>query len=391
MRRRTGFTIVELLVAMALILFIMAILSEAFAAGFKAFRDLKALGEMNERLRTATNTLRKYLAADHFEGRKRLSDPNFWREGPPREGFFRIEQDGPSTPEGTSNTLVSSFRATNHRLHFTAKLRGNARGEFFPASVAGVTNSPALTALLPQVEGYRDVTAAYHAQWVEVQVFLRPTEIAISETGTTAGQLYALHVRARALLPDVANTQDVVVGRTDLAALSDFGLFDHTATNTLYANTAADVTIPARRTQSFRTLGEDDPTRAGADVVLTDVLSMNVRLLVERPTDLAANDLRLNEFVDLSELDFRWPQQGAAAPAVFDTWTQNSQLSLNLPDYGNPVSSQYWAATTYNGFQPPRYLSTTGVPIRIKAIQINLRIWDLKTEQTRQVTLVQDL
>src|SRR5262245_61577955 len=51
MRRRSGFTIVELLVAMALILFIMAILSEAFVAGLKSVRDLKAVADMAERLR----------------------------------------------------------------------------------------------------------------------------------------------------------------------------------------------------------------------------------------------------------------------------------------------------------------------------------------------------
>src|SRR5262245_3587679 len=103
MKRRSGFTITELLVAMALIIFIMAVLSEAFSAGMNAFRRLKAIGDMNERLRTATAVLRRYLAADHFDYKKRLSDADFWRNGPtagnpgspyspPREGFFRIYQ-----------------------------------------------------------------------------------------------------------------------------------------------------------------------------------------------------------------------------------------------------------------------------------------------------------
>src|SRR5262245_46777387 len=65
--RRQGFTVVELLVAMALIVFIMTILSEAFSAGLKTFRDLKAAGDMSERLRSATTVLRSdLLAADHF-------------------------------------------------------------------------------------------------------------------------------------------------------------------------------------------------------------------------------------------------------------------------------------------------------------------------------------
>ena len=100
MRRRQGFTITELLVAMALIVFIMYILAEAFSAGSGAFRNLKAVGDMNERLRTTTTVLRRYLSADHFEGRKRLSDSNFWQSGPPNQGFFRIWQGSDSVSEG---------------------------------------------------------------------------------------------------------------------------------------------------------------------------------------------------------------------------------------------------------------------------------------------------
>ena len=67
---------------------------------------LKAVGDMNERLRTTTTILRRYLSADHFEGKKRLSDANFWKNGPPREGFLRIWQEfdtvvPPPTPPPT--------------------------------------------------------------------------------------------------------------------------------------------------------------------------------------------------------------------------------------------------------------------------------------------------
>ena len=39
--RRSAFTLVEMLVATALVMFIMLILSEAFVAGLEAFRTLK--------------------------------------------------------------------------------------------------------------------------------------------------------------------------------------------------------------------------------------------------------------------------------------------------------------------------------------------------------------
>src|SRR5262249_54377122 len=99
MRRRAGFTITELLVAMALIVFIMSILATAFSEGMKTFRGLKGIGDMNQRLRTVSSLLRAELEADHFEGRRRLSDTQFWVMGPPREGFFRIWQGSAPVPE----------------------------------------------------------------------------------------------------------------------------------------------------------------------------------------------------------------------------------------------------------------------------------------------------
>ena len=77
MRLRRAFTIIELMVSMALILFIMVILTEAFSAGMETFRQLKALGDMQERLRTATSILRRFELSDiqrYFPefGRQRL-------------------------------------------------------------------------------------------------------------------------------------------------------------------------------------------------------------------------------------------------------------------------------------------------------------------------------
>jgi len=48
--KQSGFTIVELLVAMALIVFIMTVLDQAFSAGVRAFRELEAVGDLDEEL-----------------------------------------------------------------------------------------------------------------------------------------------------------------------------------------------------------------------------------------------------------------------------------------------------------------------------------------------------
>ena len=119
----------------------------------------------------------------------------------------------------------------------------------------------------------------------------------------------------------------------------------------------------------------------------TDVLSMTVRVLIDGRGD----------FVDLSALT-DYPQNnvdepvGAALPDIFDTFTQNSQTSHGLLDYASPVDLAGNANTNYWPNRIQRYLQTnTGKKISVKAIQLQLRIWDQKTEQTRQVTVVVDL
>src|SRR5262245_48132538 len=105
-RPRGAFTVVELLVAMALIILIMAVLSEAFVAGLGAFRSLKGIGDMQERLRVVALQLRRDLSLRHFEGDRKLSDVDpYWQDpfigsgdqlnrnigGRPQQGFFRIQ------------------------------------------------------------------------------------------------------------------------------------------------------------------------------------------------------------------------------------------------------------------------------------------------------------
>src|SRR5262249_8329080 len=94
MRRRPGFTLVEMMVSVALVLFIMVILTEAFGKGLESFRQLKALGDMEARLRSAAVTIRRDLSLDHFEAKRRLSDDSAtWNMmGMPREGFIRFSQ-----------------------------------------------------------------------------------------------------------------------------------------------------------------------------------------------------------------------------------------------------------------------------------------------------------
>src|SRR5437016_346603 len=107
MRRRQGFTLIELMVSVALIVLILAVLAEAFAVGLDSFGRLKAIGDMTDRLRGAAHQIRTDLAGDHFQGAFRLSDANFGNPKRPACGFFQIQQFGPSYSEGQSDGAVS--------------------------------------------------------------------------------------------------------------------------------------------------------------------------------------------------------------------------------------------------------------------------------------------
>jgi prepilin-type N-terminal cleavage/methylation domain-containing protein len=136
---RRGFTLVEMLVAMALTIFIMSILSQAFVAGLDTFRGLKAIGDMQENLRTAATIVRSDLAHPHFEGNRKLSDP--W-EKPPKQGYFFIRQGSamsaaPGAPykyEGADSDNIDSFRAFDHVMAFTIRLRGNQKENYLRSS-----------------------------------------------------------------------------------------------------------------------------------------------------------------------------------------------------------------------------------------------------------------
>src|SRR5262245_24995887 len=139
MRRRQGFTLIELMVSVALIVLILAVLAEAFAVGLDSFGRLKAVGDMAYRLRGAAHQIRTDLAGDHFEGAMRLSDANFGSPRRPACGFFQIRQFAGSYVEGQCDG-VNSVRAPgpgggSHVLYMTVKRRGNRAEDFFSAHV----------------------------------------------------------------------------------------------------------------------------------------------------------------------------------------------------------------------------------------------------------------
>ena len=344
MRRRHGFTLVEMLVAFALILFIMVILTEAFGSALRAFRDLKAVGDLEEKLRTAANVVRRDLAADHFEGKRRLSDnPKSWSLAwPAREGFFRVHQRSPRSgweaAEGTDSDQLSSQRSALWALHFTVKLRGNERNEFFLAQVPAAFPSIRTSFFNHPIDAkFQETPTLFQSQWAEVAYFLEPNDTA--SAGIPLFSLYRTQYVAVADNRSLNNAQ-----MRDAPA--EISCQQDPVTTYLHFNTPADLATPSfkypiwyegnQRTVARRRFNPDSPRPEGATILATDVISFEVQAV----TDQA-------------------PEPRAVA---FDTG-------------GNMFD---------NSVVPPRLHV-------IRALQITLRVRDPKTQLARQLTLVQEM
>lgn len=387
MTRRQAFTIVELLVSLALILFIMVILSEAFKAGLDSFRQLKAVGDLEERMRTATAQLRKDLAADHFEGRRKMSDPNFWLQ-PTREGFFRVIQIGRSVFEGDDDTASPgnhSFRAVNHRLHFTVKLRGNQQEKFFSTAVPAASPLPTLsTTFFNQARDsqFQETSLVYNGPWAEVAYFLVPT-------GTTAGTQTPLYSLYRAQLIVLADNRQVNWDNNgvprSIGTLADYlgfscemtgspaNLFFNTPNDLANGKRALETDLLPRNGLQLRDIAPTDPIVSRSTLLMTDVISFDVQVL-KRNWPEASNGFNNQLRPDFDDLP-NVPTAGFAA--IFDTTKAPPITPAGTFYYGQPDTVGATAATRdhYN----------------VVAVQITLRVWDPKTEQARQITVVQDL
>jgi prepilin-type N-terminal cleavage/methylation domain-containing protein len=352
--RRQAFTLVELLVSVALIVLIMSILSQAFVEGLGVFRQLKGIGDLQENLRSAVVPLREDLISHLFDASRKLSDPVPDAPAPwqPKEGFFRIVQLAPAQIEGTDGDGLPATTATNHLLHFTIKNVGARRADWFSAPIP-----PGTPLDQSGPSAYRQSAGQLLSQWAEVAWFLVPMN---QNAGTGNTPLFTLHRRRRVLL-DFNNSlmNNAVIGppgmqvlntnRIAAAQLNNYPevccLIDPADARYLRFPSPAEVADP-----NFRSLSSpvpigtppEDPTLQGQDRVISDVISFEVKIL--RPGSAAFTDIFLDPVYNPS-----------GTVAVYDTATA------------------------------PRD------HITIKAIQVIIRVWDYKTEQARQITMIQDM
>ncbi len=392
MRKRQGFTLVEMMVVMAIILVIMVILSRAFGDSLAMLRKAKGIGDLNEKLRATASILRRDLLADHFDGKRRCSDFRFITDyaspllpnplggegnmpstrriantDPLLEGCFLVTTSTAGY-EATDPDGMPSRRGGPAELRFTVKLRGNEPKNFFSAKVP--FNSPLLKAGttyvgLPPDARMQDPTQGqnpnpnlpltYNSQWAEVRYFV--LQQPLSQQLSPSVPMYTLYRQQAVCVID-----NSVVNSLPVGLANQYNEFNITRTaSTLHFNTPRDLAAgPAMDT------GLVPQTLLLEDVLAFDVIPWN-------------RDC--------------WNYWGNTA------WNSKQPgLQVHKPDPNNPYNqlpspgptslTADWFAND-NKAHSGWGISKPGGPM--DGLRITIRIWDRKTDQGRQITIYQDL
>ena len=454
---RNAFTLVELMVAMALIILMLSIMSQAFVIATGTMQGLKEVADMQEKIRPAITLLQRDLGAYHFEGSKKLSDPEFWDNGPPKEGYFMLWQDQanepasgvePSGNESSFNGVSFSRSAAlaNHMLAFTVKLPGKSPNDFFVSSLGAdfpnlfynTTNTP-LGMKDANIRRFESDPSLIHSDWAEVAYFLGPHDATNVKYPSPTPDGYT-DGKSGPALPyfNLYRQQRMVLPSYNIAGVTLPGIIQNSQISyemgTPSFNKPSDLTVPWKRSMGNRTnisntsgaltanhyLGKPNSTppptprllplfteyigstTANTDIIATNVISFDVKLLTDDQYDYET----LNTILNRMPYSLN-PAVGNYLPSlVFDTWTTD-QGSSTLPvpkyDLGElntipnkwqpsipassatiPVWGWYQASAMLNVYKPYK-------GIQIKAVQISLRIWDQKSNSAKMFVVVQKL
>jgi len=414
---RNAFTLVELMVAMALIILMLSIMSQAFVIATGVMQGLKEVADMQEKIRPAITLLQRDLGANHFEGSKKLSDPEFWDNGPPKEGYFMLWQDkanefatgieppGIEPSEGTFNgvSFSQSAAAANHMLAFTVKLPGKAPNDFFESSLGAdfpdlfynTTNTP-LGMKDANIRRFESNANLIHSNWAEVAYFLGPHTVpsvtlnnsVVTPDGYTDGKTgpalpyFNLYRQQRMVLPS-----HNVAGVTLPGIIQNSQISYEMGTPSF--NKSSDLTVPWKRSMGNRTNISNTPgaltanhylgkpnsilTSAGmkllplfteyignttinTDIIATNVISFDVKLLTDDYYDYET----LNAILNRAPYLLNPAYSPSVSNLVFDTWTTD-QGSSKLPPVPKYDIGEF--NTVPNKWQPSIPASNATIPV----------------------------
>jgi prepilin-type N-terminal cleavage/methylation domain-containing protein len=412
---RQGFTIVELLVALALVLFIMSIISQVFVDSSEAFRNQRAKAELSEKLRFITQTLRSDLQSNHFEYGRKLSDGDFWRDGPPKVGYFRLEQRGfnmakdPATnlpvTSLTGEQIANNGGAEGHVLAFTSFLKGKNPGDFHSISLPANQFFTAFrnwkgTNLSPGDSRFEENADTYQSPDAEVAWFLGPSTdfseyMLQDEVGVPTVRLFKLYRRIWLMLPEDLS-QGVNTAGLDASGLGDRisvvppGMTPAVQMNAEGSLQAPNNDVPMRRgignvsinpgdVNGWRAPNFSQAVASSVNALIADnVISFSVEVFHEGA----------NQFVPL-HVALGSPLS-PSIPAVYDTWCSRSMDAAK----GIPVDFTQWNVPGQPGAIP--MVRPNAFPVKLSAIRVTIRLYDTNnvlspSKTTWQATLIEPL
>lgn len=446
---RAGLTLVEMLIALALSIFIMSILSEAFVKGLEAFGQYKALADLDQRLRTAANIIRRDLRANHFDGTKKVSEctvsgkPMPMLDGlqpsvytgvqattllrqlsqyqfqRPSEGFFSIEE-WPNRPgatpritsffEGQDASGRPSYRDQYDVLHFTSRLEGNEPDKFLYGKVLTGTPLDGAGNYLSRYDN-SPTNGLYTSQNAEMLYFIADDDTAVLPgVGTANGPVQTFNLYRQAWLLSatgfpVNDTTNYTAAVGTFEQNNDVSAF-HQSANQNWFNTMADVQHTQRRIQRNAGVPPYLPrtipalnTADGSDILLTNVISFDVKVY-----DPFAYKIPLGcvnggpasgrgAYVDIGDT--------CNVPGTYNPTAACTPGDALRPvfggDFGDNAVTDYFDTGTlrYEGtpggtqFSPAQSPSTHAFPFT--SIQITIRVYEPKSRLTRQITIIQDM
>lgn len=341
-RTRRGTTLVELMVAAAMSIMVMWLLTWCYQQGLASFSNTKAHGDLMDQERMVTSVMTRDLKADHFleeDGKpnrgRRVRDQRLDQGGytPPRSGFFWAKSPlNSGFDEGIDGDSFQSTRSTSHALQLTVILPGGPPENMFNADVP--------------IYG-----APLYGRAAEVTYFLSPS-------GRSPGgyQLYNLIRRQRlcALTTDDAPAYN--------QKLKDLAVQPADATEVMAVTNASpptiltlgNLTVPANRLpQPFVPIGTT--YRLGEDILMSNVTSLEIKFAGSGFTTVTPSN-------------------------PTGTWPEAFPGNSDYP-YGNlPANGQFDTGSP-----------NTSAKVRITGAMIRLRAYESRTRITRQTTFVVDL
>ncbi len=404
---RAGFTLVELLVAAALSILIMAVLSTAFQTGLQTLSTLKSLGDMAERLKTAETLLRTDLTAEHFAptgnsfptngddspGIQRVSDIRFDRltalgseTSLPPGGYFRIRQGNPLVAppapvgplfgtegfdaDGLSSSSADASPNQLALLSFTTRRRQRGTEDLFAANLGTPPLAPDIQSIMDQrITDVMPIPGLYVTNFAQIDWFLDASRPTVLNGVTTWPLVRRNRVLGQNGVPITAASKPLI---EDVVSLVPTAPALPTTLNTPNA-----IRFPGNR--PLPTSIPNTSSRVGDDIVITNVLSFEVKATwmpgpaVAAPRAFIAPGVPNGDYpFDDLPLPAGTPDNPTIGFRTFDTMT-NQGTTPNTPGFE-------WNA--------PGNVNSIPLRIRVLAVQVKIRVYDPKNKLTRQTTLV---